>query len=307
MEAEYDAIILGAGATGLAAGLYTTRAMMKTLIFESLGVGGQLLITDEIENYPGFPKGAKGQELAAWMEEQTTRFGATIEYDEVEAVEDLDQAVKVVRTYDRTFTAKSIIIATGGSHNKLGSAGEDEFAGRGVSYCVVCDGNFFKGQDVIVVGGGDAAMDESYYLSGIVNSVTIVHRRDELRATKILQDRAFANPKYKWLLSHVVEEFVGHEAMDAARVKNLKTGEIYDYPAAAAFIYVGFHPNTDFLKGLLDMDALGHLHSDVHMRTKLPMVYAAGDCRADSTRQLGAAVGDGITAALAAFHDLSGG
>ena len=142
MEAEYDAIILGAGAAGLAAGLYSTRAMMKTLILESLGPGGQLLITDEIENYPGFPKGVKGQELAIMMEEQTTRFGATIEYDEVEAVEDLDKPVKVIKTYDKEYSGKSIIIATGGSHNKLGVTGEDEFSGRGVSYCAVCDGNF---------------------------------------------------------------------------------------------------------------------------------------------------------------------
>lgn len=305
MEAEYDAIILGAGAAGLAAGLYTTRAMMKTLILESLGPGGQLLITDEIENYPGFPKGVKGQELAQMMEEQTTRFGATIDYAEVEAVDDLDQPVKVIRTYDKDYTAKTVIVATGGSHNKLGVTGEDDYSGRGVSYCAVCDGNFFRGQDVVVVGGGDAAMDESYYLSGIVNSVTIIHRRDELRAARILQERAFNSPKYKWLWSHVVEEFTGNEALEYARVKDLKSGEVYDYPTAAAFIYVGFHPNTEYLKGLLDMDPLGHLYTDIHMRTKLPGVYACGDARADSTRQLGAAVGDGITAALAAFHDLS--
>jgi thioredoxin reductase (NADPH) len=305
MEAEYDAIILGAGAAGLSAGLYTTRAMMKTVIIESLGVGGQLLITDEIENYPGFPKGVKGQELALMMEEQTTRFGAEIDYTEVEAVEDLDKPVKVIRTYDKEYTARSLIIATGGSHNKLGVPGEDELGGRGVSYCAVCDGNFFRGQDVVVVGGGDAAMDESQYLTGIVGSVTIIHRRDELRATRVLQERAFANSKYKWLWSHVVEEFTGTDILEAARVKDLKTGEVYDYPTAAAFIYVGFHPNTDYVKGILDMDALGHLYTDIHMRTKAPGVYACGDARAESTRQLGAAVGDGITAALAAYHDLN--
>lgn len=306
MEPEHDVIILGAGAAGLAASLYTTRAMMNTVLIESLGVGGQLLITDEIENYPGFPEGVKGQELAQMMEEQTTRFGTVIEYAEVETVEDFDKPVKVVHTDSKTYTAKSVIIASGGSHNKLGVTGEDELAGRGVSYCAVCDGNFFRGQDVVVVGGGDAAMDESFYLTGIVNSVTIIHRRDELRATRVLQERAFNNPKYKWLWSHVVEEFVGNDVMEAARVKDLKSGEVYDYPAAAAFIYVGFHPNSDYLKGLLDMDALGHLYTDIHMRTKLPHVYACGDVRADSTRQLGAAVGDGITAALAAFHDLNG-
>ena len=301
---DYDAIILGAGAAGLAAGLYTTRAMLKTLIIEQLGPGGQLLITDEIENYPGFPEGVKGQELAMWMEQQTTRFGAEIEYAEVQGIEQADEPVKTVHTDDASYTAKSLIIATGGSHNKLGVLGEDEFSGRGVSYCAVCDGNFFRGQDVVVVGGGDAAMDEGHYLTGIVNSVTYIHRRDELRATKLLQERAFNNEKVKFLWSHVVEEFVGNEALEAARVKDLKTEEVYDYNTAAAFIYIGFHPNTEYLKGLLEMDALGHVYTDIHMRTGVPGIYACGDARADSTRQLGAAVGDGITAALAAYHDL---
>ena len=305
MDTDYDAIILGAGAAGLAAGLYTTRAMMKTLLIEQLGPGGQLLITDEIDNYPGFPEGVKGQELATMMEQQTTRFGADIEYTEVQGLDDVDKPVKTVRTDDRDYTAKSLIIATGGSHNKLGVAGEDAYAGRGVSYCAVCDGNFFRGQDVVVVGGGDAAMDEGHYLTGIVNSVTYVHRRDELRATRVLQERAFNNEKVKFLWSHVVEEFTGNEVLEHARVKNLKTEEIYDYPAAAAFIYVGFHPNTEYLKGLLEMDALGHVYTDIHMRTGISGVYACGDARADSTRQLGAAVGDGITAALAAYHDLN--
>ncbi|CAI8031145.1 Thioredoxin reductase [Geodia barretti] len=280
---DYDTIILGAGAAGLAAGLYTTRAMLKTLIIEQLGPGGQLLITDEIENYPGFPRGREGPGTG----------------DDDGAA---DHAV--VHTDDRTLTAKSLIIATGGSHNKLGASGEDEFSGRGVSYCAVCDGNFFRGQDVVVVGGGDAAMDEGHYLTGIVNSVTYIHRRDELRATKVLQERAFNNDKVKFLWSHVVEEFVGNEALEAARVKNLKTEEIYDYNTAAAFIYVGFHPNTEYLKGLVEMDALGHVYTDIHMRTGVPGLYACGDARADSTRQLGAAVGDGITAALTAYHDL---
>jgi thioredoxin reductase (NADPH) len=305
MEAEFDTIILGAGAAGLAAGLYTTRAMLKTLILESLGPGGQLLITDEIENYPGFPKGVKGPELAVDMEAQTVRFGAQIEYAEVEGLDALDQPVKLVRTDDGEFTTRSIIIATGGAHNKLGAPGEDEYAGRGVSYCAVCDGNFFRGQDVVVIGGGDSAIDEGLYLSGIVNSVTVIHRRDELRATKVLQERAFARPNFKFLWSHVVEQFVGNEALEATRVKDLKSEEVYDYPTAGAFVYVGFHPQTDYLKGLVELDPLGHVYTDIHMRTKVPGLYACGDARADSTRQLGAAVGDGITAALAAYHDLS--
>jgi thioredoxin reductase (NADPH) len=262
------------------------------------------MITDEIENYPGFPNGVKGPELSKDMEEQTLRFGAEIAYTEVEGLDDLDMPVKVVHTNDRDYTAKTIIIATGGAHDKLGVGGEDHFAGKGVSYCAVCDGNFFRGQDVVVIGGGDSAIDEGLYLSGIVKSVTVIHRRDELRATKVLQERAFHSPNVKFLWSHVVEEFVGNEILEAARVKDLKSGEVYDYPAAAAFIYVGYHPNTEYLKDKLDMDPEGHIYADIHMRTSIPGVYACGDARAESTRQLGAAVGDGITAALAAYHYL---
>ncbi len=305
MEADYDVVILGAGAAGLAAGLYTTRAMLRTMILEQLGPGGQLLITDEIDNYPGFPEGIKGQELAIRMEQQTTRFGAEIEYTEVVDIENISGPVKTIKTDDRDFTTKAIIIATGGSHNKLGVSGEDALAGRGVSYCAVCDGNFFKGQDVVVVGGGDAAMDEGHYLSGIVNSVTFIHRRDELRAAKVLQERAFNNDKVKFLWSTVVEEFRGDQVLDRALVKDLKTDKTYELPMAAAFIYVGFHPNTEYLSDLLELDSGGHVCTDINMRTVLPMVYACGDARADSTRQLGAAVGDGITAALACYHDLS--
>ena len=169
MEADYDVVILGAGAAGLSAGLYTTRAMLKTLILEQLGPGGQLLITDEIENYPGFPDGIKGQELAMRMEQQTTKFGSETEYTEVVDIENFDQKIKTVKTDDRDFTTRTIIIATGGSHNKLGVAGEDALAGRGVSYCAVCDGNFFRGQNVVVVGGGDAAMDEGHYLLSLIH------------------------------------------------------------------------------------------------------------------------------------------
>ncbi len=305
MAKDYDVVILGAGAAGMSAGLYSTRAMMSTLMIESIGPGGQLLITDDIENYPGFREGVKGMELADEMYNQAQRFGAEMEFAEIEAVDNLYDDRKLVRTSEGDFTARALIIATGGSHNKLGAPGEDEFSGRGVSYCAVCDGNFFRGQDVVVIGGGDSAMDESFYLTGICNSVTIIHRRDELRATKMLQDRAFANPKYKWLWSHVVEEFVGNDVLEATRVRDLKTGAVYDYPTAAAFVYVGFHPNTEYFKDRLDMDELGHIRSDIHMRTNIPRVYVCGDARSESTRQLGTAVGDGITAALTAFHDLS--
>jgi len=303
-------VIIGSGPAGWTAAIYAARADLSPLVIEGAGSrtmipGGQLMFTTEVENYPGFPDGIKGQELAIRMEQQTTRFGAETEYTEVVGIDDIEKPLKTIHTDDRDFTAKTIIIATGGSHNKLGVTGEDALAGRGVSYCAVCDGNFFRGQDVVVVGGGDAALDEGHYLTGIVNSVTFIHRRDELRATKVIQGRAFANDKVKFLWSHVVEEFRGDQALDRALVKNLKTDEVYEYPAAAAFIYVGFHPNTEYLKGLLELDAGGHVCVDLHMRTSIHGVYACGDARAESTRQLGSAVGDGITAALAAFHDLN--
>ena len=307
MEAEYDAIILGAGAAGLAAGLYTTRAMLKTVILESLGPGGQLLITDEIENYPGFPQGVKGQELAQMMEQadypvrRRNRLHRSRGRGEPRTSRSRSSALTTRNIPPAASSSPPAVPTTSWALPARMSSPAAAFPTAPSAMAT-----FSRGQDVVVVGGGDAAMDESYYLSGIVNSVTIIHRRDELRATKVLQERAFASPKFKWLWSHVVEEFTGHEALEHARVKNLKTGEVYDYPTAAAFIYVGFHPNTEYLKGLVDMDALGHIYTDIHMRTKTPGLYACGDARADSTRQLGAAVGDGITAALAAYHDLSG-
>ena len=302
---KFDVIILGGGAAGLSAGLYSTRAMLKTLILESVGYGGQILVTDMIDNYPGFPEGIRGPELSVLMEQQTRRFGAEMRYEEITGVEKLEEPLKLVHTSDATYAGKTIIIATGGSHKKLGVPGEEEFSGKGVSYCAVCDANFFRGQDVVVVGGGDAALDEGHYLSGIVNKVTIIHRRDQLRASKILQERALANPKVDFLWSHVVEEFQGNGLLEKAQVRNLKTGEVYQYPAAGAFIYIGFQSNSDFLKGLVDIDELGHIKTNILMETNVPGVYACGDIRVDSDRQLGNAVGDGITAALSVYKHIS--
>ena len=304
---QFDVIILGGGAAGLSAGLYSTRAMQKTLILEKLGYGGQILVTDEIENYPGFPKGIKGPELSVMMEQQTRRFGAEMRYEEVEGVENLDQPLKLVHTSEGAYAGKTVIIAAGGSHKKLGVPGEDELSGRGVSYCAVCDGNFFRGQDVVVVGGGDAALDEGGYLSGIVNKVTVIHRRDQLRASQILQERSFANPKIDFLWSHVVEEFQGEPDLEHALVRNLKTQEVSKFPAAGAFIYIGFESNSGFLKGHVPLDEFGHVYTDISMSTEIPGVYACGDIRVNSDRQLGNAVGDGITAALSAYKYITEG
>ena len=298
---EFDVIILGGGAAGLGAGLYSTRAMLKTLILERLGYGGQILVTDMIENYPGFPEGVKGLDLSISMEKQTRRFGADMRYEEVLGGEKLEEPLKLVHTSEASYAGKTIIIATGGSHKKLGVPGEEELSGRGVSYCAVCDGNFFRGQNVVVVGGGDAALDEGGYLAGIVNKVTVIHRRDQLRASRILQERAFANPKTDFLWSHVVEEFRGNGELEKVLVRNLKTSETYEYPTLGAFIYIGFQSNSDFLKGQVPMDEFGHIKTNILMETHIPGVFACGDIRVDSDRQLGNAVGDGITAALSAY------
>jgi thioredoxin reductase (NADPH) len=278
--------------------------MLKTALLERLGAGGQVLNTAEIENWPGHPDGMHGPEIAQGFEKHALKFGTEILYEEVVGV-DFAGDVKRINTSSGEHTARAVIVATGGTPNRLGVPGELEMAGRGVSYCAVCDGNFFKGADVVVVGGGDAAVDEGLYLTGLARQVTIVHRRDQLRASPILQQKAFANPKVKFLWSHVVEEIRGHDEVEAVRAKNLKTDESSEYPTEGVFIYVGFHPNTELFQGQLEMDETGHLATDINMRTSLPGVFACGDVRQHSYRQMGIAAGDGITAALSAYHYLA--
>lgn len=302
---KYDVVILGGGAAGLSAGLYSTRAMLSTLVLESVGYGGQVLVTDVIENYPGFPEGVKGPELSVLMEEQTRKFGAIMKFEEVIGIEQIEDPIKLIHTSEATYEARTIIIATGGSHRKLQVPGEDEFSGKGVSYCAVCDGNFFRNEKVVVVGGGDAALDEGTYLSGIVDQVTIIHRRDELRASKILQERAFANPKIDFIWSHIVEGFEGNGILQSVKLRNLKTDEVFSVPTAGAFIYIGFDSNSGFLNGQVPVDEFGHIYANGQMETSLPGIFACGDIRVGSDKQLGGAVGDGITAALAAYRYLA--
>jgi len=301
MEAEYDVVIIGGGAAGLSAAIYASRAQMKTLIVEQLMPGGQILNTSDIENYPGFPEGVLGPEIGQRIHQQAENTGTGFAFDQVIGLR-VDGDVKVVIGEEREYTTKTIIITTGGEHNKLEVPGEDEFAGRGVTYCATCDGNFFKGQDTVVVGGGDAAIDEGMYLSRIVNSLTIVHRRDELRATKVLQDRAFDTENVNFKLSHAVKEIRGNGQLDRVLLEDLKTGEEFEYPTSGVFIYIGFHPNSGFLQGAVELDAGGHVVTDIRMETDKPGVFAAGDVRQYSDRQLGTSVGDGITAALSAYR-----
>jgi thioredoxin reductase (NADPH) len=300
-EPQYDVIIIGGGAAGLAAAIYSVRAMLKTLVIERQAMGGQILYTGEIENYPGFPEPISGPDLAILYEKQATRFGAEFEYDTITSL-DVSGPIKRLIGEEATYTSKTVIITSGGEHNKLEVPGEDEFSGRGVSYCATCDGNFFKGMDVTVVGGGDAAMDEGTYLTRMANSVTVVHRREELRASKILQERAFANPKMSFVWNSAIKEIKGNGDVNSIVLENLKTGEVTEQDTAGVFVYIGFHPINDFMVGSVELDPAGHVITDIQMRTNVPGVFAAGDVRAFSERQLANAVGDGVAAALASYR-----
>jgi len=300
-DPQYDVIIIGGGAAGLAASIYSVRAMLKTLVIERQALGGQILLTGEIENYPGFPEPIDGPELAMLYQKQAERFGVQFEYDTVANL-DVSGAVKRVICEDNEYTAKTVIITSGGEHNKLEVPGEDYFSGKGVSYCATCDGNFFRDMDVTVVGGGDAAMDEGLYLTRMTKSVTVIHRRDELRASKILQQRAFDNPKMKFVWNSVVEEIKGNGTVQSMTLKNLKTDELSEHLTEGIFIFIGFHPVNEFMQGIIDLDSAGHVITNLQMETNVPGVFAAGDVRQFSDRQLANAVGDGVAAALAAYR-----
>ena len=299
---EYDVVIIGGGAAGLSAAVYASRALLRTLVLEQQALGGQILNTGEIENYPGFPEPINGPELAQRYADQAVRFGTDIKYDTVTRINVSDPLKQVIGEED-TYTAKAVIIATGGEHNKLEVPGEAEFAGRGVSYCATCDGNFFRDMDVTVVGGGDAALDEGLYLTRMTRQVTWVHRRDQLRASAILQRRARENPKARFIWNTVVSEIQGNGAVNAVRLRNVREGTEEVCPTDGVFIYIGFHPVSDYLHGSgVNLDETGHVVADLQMGTNVPGVFVAGDVRHGSDRQLGNAVGDGIAAALAAFR-----
>ncbi len=304
-ESQYDVVIVGGGAAGLAASIYSVRAMLKTLVIERQAVGGQILYTGEIENYPGFPEPISGPDLATLYEKQAARFGVEFEYDTVTALDVAGPVKRAIGEFGE-YTAKSVIITSGGEHNKLGVPGEEAYSGRGVSYCATCDGNFFRDMDVTVVGGGDAALDEGLYLTRMTKNVTVVHRRDELRASKILQQRGFDNPKMQFVWDTVVEEIRGNGAVNGVVLKNLKTGEVSERETEGVFIYIGFHPINDFMRGVVDLDNAGHVVTDLQMQTSVPGVFAAGDVRTFSDRQLANAVGDGVSAALSAYRYIEG-
>ena len=302
---DYEIAIVGGGGAGLTAAVYAARARRSTIVFEGKVTGGQIATTDIVENFPGFPDGINGFDLAQNMLKQAEKFGAVVEYANVERLDHADDGTFILAAGSKTYRAKTVIVTAGADYNKLGVPGEAEFTGHGVSYCATCDAAFFRDQDVIVVGGGDAALDEALFTTRYARSIAIVHRRDELRASAILQERAFASAKISFIWDTIVERIDGNGSVTSAVLKNLKTGQITVRPAAAVFIFIGQLPNNHLLKGLVEMDAGGHAIVDLQMQTAVPGLFVAGDIRTKAARQLITAAGDGATAAIAAEHYLA--
>ena len=294
---EYDVIIVGGGPAGLTAGLYATRARLKSLLIERAGTGGWIVNAGVVENYPGFPKGITGLELADLMTEQAKKYGLEIFLAEVSGLELKDER-KAVKTAEGDFTAKAIIIAGGSDRIKLDVPGEQEFTGRGVAYCALCDAAFYRDVPVAVVGGGNAAINEALHLSKFASRVILIHRRKELRATRILQEKAFAEPKIEFLWDTVVEAVEGEDMVNRLRLRNVVSGEKSTLDISGIFVAIGSRPNTGYLKNILTLEANGYIPTNEKMETGVPGVFAAGDIRANSIRQLVAAAGDGATAAV---------
>lgn len=291
-------IILGGGPAGLTAAIYSARAMLSPLLIESGVMGGQAAITDILENYPGFPEGVGGAKLASTFEAQAKKFGAEIIMDEINQI-GREGDIFVLKGYNTEYRARSLIIATGASYKRLGVKGEEELIGRGISFCATCDGAFFKDAKIAVVGGGDSAVKEAIFLTRFAKEVYIIHRRDELRAEKIIQQQAFANPKIKFKWSTVVEEFLGDESgIKRLRLKDLKSGNVYEEEFEGAFIFIGHKPNTELFKGLVEMDKDGFILTDEDMKTSVDGIFAAGDVRKKRLRQVITAASDGAIAAF---------
>jgi thioredoxin reductase (NADPH) len=305
MSNTYDVIIIGGGPAGLSAGLYTSRARLKTLLIEKAIVGGQITNAERVENYPGFPDGISGFDLGELMRRQAESFGLEIKYAEALGIE-LRGSEKVVKTSDGDYIGRAVIIAGGATLQRLGVPGEEKLTGKGVSYCATCDGPFFKDKAVAAVGGGDSAVEEGLLLTRFASKVILIHRRDQLRASKILQERAFANKKMEFLWDSVMEDIQGENKVTAIRVRNIKTGQTTALEVSAVFIYVGQRPNTDYLKGLVPSDEKGCIIINERMETKIKGIFAAGDIRQNSPRQVITAAGDGVTAALSSEKFLGG-
>jgi thioredoxin reductase (NADPH) len=302
-EIIYDAIIIGGGPAGLTAGIYLSRARMNTLLIEKALPGGQAILTEIIENYPGFPHGIAGPELMQKMEEQAVGFGLKIEYGEAAEVrikEGKEDKVKIVKINNQEYRTLTIILASGAEASKLGVPGEEELRGRGVSYCATCDAPFFKNQKIVVIGGGDTAIEEALYLTKFAQGVILIHRRDRLRATKILQERVFSNKKINFAWDSVVTKILGKEKLEGVLIQNKKTGEEKEIPCQGVFVFVGNVPNSKFLNESIKLDEKGYILTDDNMMTSQEGIYACGDVRKKLLRQVVTACGEGATAAFSA-------
>lgn len=291
-------IVIGSGPAGITAALYAARAALDPLVITGSQLGGQISITNEVENYPGFPEGTTGPELVDLMQKQAERFGARLLIDEVTEVDFTKGLPFVVKTHGDTFEADSVIVAVGASPRRLGVPGEENLIGRGVSFCATCDGFFFREKDVVVVGGGDSAMEEALFLTRFVNHVKVIHRRDELRAGEALKTRAFANDKLSFIWDTVVDEIMGNGKVESIKMKNVKSGDESEMDVDGVFIFIGHYPNSDLFKGQLEMDERGYLITDDKMMTSVPGVYAAGEIQDPVFRQIATSVGQGCAAAM---------
>ncbi len=301
---SYDVIIVGGGPAGLSAGIYAARARLSSLLIENGLVGGQIVNAERLDNYPGFPEGVSGAKLAELMQEQAAKYGLETIMAEVTGVE-LGEKKKVIKTGEGSFIAKAVIIAGGCHRQKLGVVGEEEFTGKGVSYCATCDGALFRELPVAVVGGGNAAITEALHLAKFATRVTVIHRRDQLRATPILQEKAFSEPKIDFLWDSVVQKIEGGDLVNRIRLRNVKTGKESTLDISGVFVSIGFIPNTEYLKGVLPLDKAGAIITDLNMATGVAGIFAAGDIRQNSPRQVIAACGDGAIAAIGATKFLT--
>ena len=300
----YDVVIVGAGPAGLAAAVYTGRSRLNTLILEKGMPGGQILTTDFVENYPGFPEGVVPFELMDKFRKHAEKFGAKIETDEAKEIKKEGDLWHVVGNKGE-YPARAVIVTTGSNYRKLGLSGEGKFTGRGVSYCATCDGAFFKDKDIAVVGGGDNALTEALFLTKFCRSLKLIHRRDQLRAVKILQERIFANDKIEVVWDSVVEEIKGDERIESLTLKNVKDNSTSILKIDGLFISIGMDPNTEFVKGLLDINEWGEIKVKQNMATSQPGIFAAGDVTDACPEQMATAVGTGVAAALAIDEYLS--
>ncbi len=301
---SWDIVIIGGGPAGLTAGIYAARARLHTLLIEKDMIGGNIVYAELVENYPGFPDGISGMDLTRMMHDQATKFGMETQMTEITNLT-IDGKNKFLKTSEGDITTRAIIIAGGSKRQSIGAPGEQEFTGRGVSYCATCDGAFFTDQPVAVVGGGNAAIQEAMHLARFASSVTLIHRRNELRATKIEQEKVFAESKIKYAWDSVVTAVEGGETVESLKLHNVKTNTDSTLPVKGLFVAIGFTPNTGYLKDILNLDQSGLIPVNQNMETSVPGLFAAGDIRTGSIRQVISACGDGATAAVSADKYLS--